>query len=267
MRTCRGCWWSLTAFMRRSPKSFGRRSTRSSVMPNAMDFTARPKPQRRGHRAPSTTPTGDCCCSPSPTRITSCKARPRRSIRSSTTGSGLVDSCRSRKAPHPKAACSSISRLTRRRAMPRPRSIYGRRLDISAVLGLLEQRIKEVMLSHRTESGQLSFMGRKLRNMYKRLAEAWGIRSERLAERKRRDAAVEIAVGSSACHYFSGNGAEFEPEASEIELRQGGNVSGGQGLSLMATNDSPWLSEDQTKRLTTGIIQPRASQFAAATPL
>jgi len=139
----------------------------------------------------------------------------------------------------------------------------GRLLDISAVLGLLEQRIKEVMLSHRTESGQLSFMGRKLRNMYKRLAEAWGIRSERLAERKRRDAAVEIAVGISACHYFSGNGAEFEPEASEIELRQGGNVSGGQGLSLMATNDSPWLSEDQTKRLTTGIIQPRTSQFAA----
>lgn len=139
----------------------------------------------------------------------------------------------------------------------------GRLLDISAVLVLLEQRTKEVMLSHRTENSQLSFLGRKLRNMYKRLAEAWGIRSERLAERKRRASPVEIAVGISACHHFSGNGADFQPEVSEIDLRQGGNVSGGRGLSLVGANDTPWVSEDQAKRLTAGIIQPRTSQFAA----
>lgn len=139
----------------------------------------------------------------------------------------------------------------------------GRLLDISTVLGLLEQRIKEMMLSHRTESGQLSFMGRKLRNMYKRLAEAWGIRSERLAERKRRDAAVEIGIGISACHYFSANRTDFEPEASEIKLSQGGNGGDERGLSLVAVNDTPWLGEDQAKRLATGIVQPRTSQFAA----
>lgn len=139
----------------------------------------------------------------------------------------------------------------------------GRLLDISAVLVLLEQRTKEVMLSHRTENGQLSFLGRKQRNMYKRLAEAWGIRSERLAERKRCASSVEIAVGISACHHFSGSGADFQPEVSEIELRQGGSVSGSRGLSLVGANDMPWASEDQTKRLTAGIIQPRTSQFAA----
>src|SRR3569623_1760335 len=137
-----------------------------------------------------------------------------------------------------------------------------RQLDISAVLGLLEQRIKEVMLSHRTESGQLSFMGRKLRNMYKRLAEAWGIRSERLAERKQRDARVDLAVGISACHHFTSTGSEFAPETSEINLLQAGHITGGHHLSLMATDDQPWLNEDHAKRIITSTMQPRTSYFA-----
>lgn len=139
----------------------------------------------------------------------------------------------------------------------------GRIVEISSVLNLVEQRIKEVMLSYRTEAGQLSFMGRKLRGMYKRLAEAWGVRSERLAERNRRNSAVDIAVGISACHHFTSVNVDFSPEISEIELRRGGNVSGSPGLSLMGPNDMPWLNEDQTQRLVTGIVQPRTSQFAS----
>src|SRR3569623_1794443 len=93
-----------------------------------------------------------------------------------------------------------------------PPPVDGRVIDISAVLGLVEQRIKEVLLAHKSEANQLTLMGRKLRNMYKRLAEAWGIRSERLAERRQRDARVDLAVGISACHHFTSTGSEFAPE-------------------------------------------------------
>lgn len=137
----------------------------------------------------------------------------------------------------------------------------GRIIEISPILGAVEQRIKEVMLSHKTEAGQLSLMGRKLRNMYKRLAEAWGIRSERLAERRPRNTPIEVAVGISACHYFASGGTEFTPEIGEIELRRGGNISSSPGLSLMGADEMPWLNEDQALRLVTGIVQPRTSQF------
>lgn len=147
-------------------------------------------------------------------------------------------------------------------AFDMPPPLDGRRLDISDILPLVERRAKEVTFSNKTESGQLTLMGRKLRNMYKRLAEAWGVRSERLSERKRRSLPVKITIGISACHYFSGAGAQFSPEADEIELRQGGAGSRGGGLSLTSAEEAPWLSEDKSKRLTTGIMQPRTSQFS-----
>ncbi len=147
-------------------------------------------------------------------------------------------------------------------AMPLP--LDGRILDISAILPLIERRIKEVTLAHKSESGQLTLMGRTQRNMYKRLAEAWGVRSERLSDRKRRDAPVTITIGISACHHFSSGGVEFAPEAREIDLRRGGAGAAGSGLSLISTDDSPWLSEDKTNRLATGIVQPRTSQFINA---
>lgn len=138
----------------------------------------------------------------------------------------------------------------------------GRSVELAGVLPLLEQRIKEVILAHRTEAGQLTLLGRKLRSRYKRLAEAWGIRSERLADRRRRSAPVAVAAGISACHHFTSGGAAFEPEAGEIELRRSGR-DGGSGLTLIAADETPWLSEDEAKRLATGIVQPRTSQFAA----
>jgi len=143
-----------------------------------------------------------------------------------------------------------------------PPPVDGRVIDISAVLGLVEQRIKEVLLAHKSEANQLTLMGRKLRNMYKRLAEAWGIRSERLAERRQRDARVDLAVGISACHYFTSNGSEFAPETSEVNLLQAGHVTGGHHLSLMATDDQPWLNEEHAKRIVTSTMQPRTSYFA-----
>ena len=139
----------------------------------------------------------------------------------------------------------------------------GRILDISGVLPILEQRTKELLVSSKTESGQLNLAGRKLRNMYKRLAEAWGVRTERLSERKQRSTPIEIVVGISACHNFASNGTEFNPEISEIELRKGAAGNKGQGLSLMAAGETPWINEDQVQRLSTGIVQPRTSQFDA----
>ena len=149
-------------------------------------------------------------------------------------------------------------------AFTMPLPLDGRILDISPILPLVEMRIKEVTLANKTEAGQLTLMGRKQRNMYKRLAEAWGVRSERLSERKRRDAPVTITIGISACHHHAAGGAEFAPEASEIELRRGGAGGAGDGLSLISADEAPWLSEDKSSRLTTGIVQPRTSQFINA---
>jgi hypothetical protein len=139
----------------------------------------------------------------------------------------------------------------------------GRILDIEAVLPVLEQRSKELLISSKTESGQLNMVGRKLRNMYKRLSEAWGIRTERLSERKQKATPVEIVVGISACHHFASNSAEFKPEVTEIDLRKSATDTLNQGLSLTAESDTPWIKEDQAQRLNAGIVQPRVSQFDA----
>ena len=139
----------------------------------------------------------------------------------------------------------------------------GRIIDISGILTVLEQRNKELMVSAKTASGHLTLAGRKQRNMYKRLAEAWGVRIERLSERKPRSAPIEIAIGISTAHYFASNCAEFKPESDEITLRNRKNIGKGQGLSLMEEGDTPWVNEDQAQRLTTGIVQPRTSQFDA----
>jgi len=143
-----------------------------------------------------------------------------------------------------------------------PSPVNGRILDISAIMPILEQRSRELLTSTKTESGQLNLAGRKLRNMYKRLNGAWGVRAERLSVRRQKATPVEIVVGVSACHHFASDGAEFNPEISEIELRRGKGTGRGEGLSLMAVGDTPWVHEDQVQRLTTGIVQPRTSQFA-----
>ena len=140
--------------------------------------------------------------------------------------------------------------------------IDGRILDISGILAALERRNKELLAAAKSESGQLTLAGRKQRNMYKRLADAWGIRVERLSERKPRSTPVEIAIGISAAHHFASHGAEFAPESNEIELRHGKGRGKGQELSLFSENDAPWVHEDQAQRLATGIVQPRTSQFA-----
>lgn len=137
----------------------------------------------------------------------------------------------------------------------------GRILDITGILPILEQCSKELLISSKTESGQLNLTGRKLRNMYKRLAEAWGVRAERLSERKQRSIPVDIVVGISACHHFASNGAEFAPEISEVELCKGPTGTHGQGMSLTAESNTPWVTEGQVQRLNAGIIQPRTSQF------
>lgn len=139
----------------------------------------------------------------------------------------------------------------------------GRILDITAVHPILEQRAKELLISSRTESGQLNLAGRKQRHMYKRLAEAWGVRAERLSNRKQRSISVDIAVGISACHHFASNGAEFNPELGEFELQKGNSGIRGHGLSLTSENNKPWINEDQLQRINTGIVQPRTSQFTA----
>lgn len=143
-----------------------------------------------------------------------------------------------------------------------PPPVDGRLVDISAVMPILEHRNRELLVSSKTNSGQLDLTGRKLRNMYKRLNEAWGVRAERLSERRQKAVPVEIVVGISACHHFASEGAEFNPEISEIELRRSKGGGTGEGLSLMAQGDTPWLHEDQVQRLSTGIVQPRRSQFA-----
>lgn len=141
----------------------------------------------------------------------------------------------------------------------------GRILDISGALPILEQRTKDLLVSSKTESGQLNLTGRKLRNMYKRLAETWGIRTERMSERRQRSTPVEVTVGISSCHHFASNGADFKPEISEIESRSKGLGGRRQGLSLTAESDAPWLKEDEAQRINAGIIQPRTSQFGTET--
>ena len=150
-------------------------------------------------------------------------------------------------------------------ALSRGKTLYpgdGRILDITGILTSLERRVKELLISSKSESGQLNLEGRKLRNMYKRLSEAWGVRVERLSERKPHSNPVEIAIGISAAHHFASHGARFTPESDEIVLHNRKTAGKGRELSLYAENDAPWIDDDQAKRLATGIVQPRTSHFS-----
>ncbi len=146
--------------------------------------------------------------------------------------------------------------------LPTPQE--GRIVDVSAVLKLLQARVKDVLSTGKTGMGQLSLVGRTARNMYRRLAEAWGVRTERLSNREQRATPLEIVAGISACHHYCSAGERFAPEEAELRLRShhsGGGLNA--NLTLVSEAEMPWLNEDQSQRLSTGIIQPRTSRFSS----
>ncbi|HHM06190.1 MAG TPA: hypothetical protein ENJ19_10680 [Gammaproteobacteria bacterium] len=145
-----------------------------------------------------------------------------------------------------------------------PPPLDGRVLDISAVMGVVNRRLKETLDLSKGSNGRLSLGARKQRNMYKRLGEAWALRPERLSERNPERGHLELAVGLSSCHHFIEDGAPFMPEESELRLRSQGRVGrAGPALSLLPDNDAPWVNEDQARRLNAGIVLPRTSRFGA----
>lgn len=98
--------------------------------------------------------------------------------------------------------------------------------------------------------------------MFRRVARAWGARSERLSPRKERDMTIEIVFGLRHCHQLMSNNAEFQPEETEAALLRGDTPEErSNNLVLLSTDTQRWQEERARERVVSGITQPRTSKF------
>lgn len=140
-----------------------------------------------------------------------------------------------------------------------------RMIDISAMRGIINKRIQEIVTAAKSNpKGQSTLAERTQIYMYRRLAEAWGVRSERLSTRHRREMPMEIIAGISASHHFLAGSKRFTPEDDEIRIRREQSGKSGPELSLLPAEHSPWVHENEAARLAKGVVKPRTSQFHSA---
>ncbi len=137
-----------------------------------------------------------------------------------------------------------------------------RLLDVTSAVALAEERLGEIQQAYRNEAGQLTLPGRRLRDMFQRVARAWALRPERLTVRCIHPGTVELVTGLRACHHFASGEARFAPEETEIQLRASAQAAAGE-LSLLPEDATPWLAEQERQRIRTGIVRPRTSRFAS----
>lgn len=138
----------------------------------------------------------------------------------------------------------------------------GRMIDISAMRGIVNRRIQEIVTAAKSSPrGQSTLAERKQVYMYRRLAEALGVRSERLSPRLPREMPIEIIAGISACHHFLMEGPRFTPEDDEIRMRREDLGESGPELSLLPHEHVPWVNDEEASRLAKGMVKPRTSHF------
>ncbi|KAF0192270.1 MAG: GTPase - translation elongation factor [Gammaproteobacteria bacterium] len=142
---------------------------------------------------------------------------------------------------------------------------HGRRLDVSKLVNIVNAHVQS-MAARSSKSGaqQNNLFERRQRGLYQRIAQAWAVRSERISRRVANPMQLAIIIGLTNCHYLMSGGAEFSPERDEIEQGKSNLESGNlDSLTLIDTDQTPWVQEEQATRLDTGINVPRTSKFGS----
>jgi hypothetical protein len=133
-----------------------------------------------------------------------------------------------------------------------------RLLDLKEVLGIIEGRMKVLALNSRR-----SLQLRTEWDLLHRLRRSWEKRYIRNESRQfEHGTTVKAVIGLTGCHCFFAGYAAFEPEQAEITLH-GENFQNTHTLSLVPTEETPWLDSDARAKLEAGIIKPRAYRFDA----
>ncbi|MDT8386013.1 MAG: hypothetical protein RQ736_00760 [Thiogranum sp.] len=129
-------------------------------------------------------------------------------------------------------------------------------LELDELIAIINKRMKVLALQH-----QQSLQLRSEWDLLLRLRTAWEKRRVRSEQRQpERGITVKAIVGLSSCHYFFSGYTPFEPEQSEIELHDG-DFRQEATLSLLPSDETPWLDADVQNKLKSGVIKPRAYGF------
>ncbi len=138
----------------------------------------------------------------------------------------------------------------------------GRLLEIKEMLLAIEKETRRLTISSQRDSRNQNLARRMERDMYFRWVEAWGIRRERLSNRKSVKAPAHIICGLTATHHFMNHQQPFRPEEDELDIRGRHATSNPESsLTLIPEEQAPWTFEDQKKHIVSNVHQPRKSQF------
>lgn len=144
------------------------------------------------------------------------------------------------------------------------RPVEGRQLEIKELLSLVSQATRRLTLAKQKDSLSHNLARRMERDMYFRWAEAWGLRRERLSNRKPIETSARMVCGLTATHHFVSGEKPFKPEEDELQIRGRSTHAGrGSSLTLVEEEQTPWAFEDTQKHVLTSLHQPRKSQFNA----
>ncbi|MFC1748322.1 hypothetical protein ACFL2V_05895 [Pseudomonadota bacterium] len=138
----------------------------------------------------------------------------------------------------------------------------GRLLEIKDMLAIIEKETRHLTIAKQRDQLNHSLTKRMERDMYFRWAEAWGIRRERLSNRKPISAPAHIICGLTATHHFMNDQLPFHPEEEELDIRgRDASLDPENSLRLIPEEQAPWAFEDQKKHIVSHVHQPRKSQF------
>ena len=142
------------------------------------------------------------------------------------------------------------------------RPVEGRVLEIKDLIALIGQETRRLTLAKQKDSLSHNLARRMERDMYFRWAEAWGLRRERLSNRKPLMAPAKMICGLTASHHFISGEKPFRPEEEELRIRgQRAHEEGHNAYSLIAEEQTPWAFEDPKKHALADLHKPRRSQF------
>ncbi len=142
------------------------------------------------------------------------------------------------------------------------RPVEGRLLEIKELITLLGQESHHLTRAKQKDSLSHNLARRMERDMYFRWADAWGLRRERISNRKPLEAPAKMICGLTAAHHFISGEKPFKPEELELQIRgRDANAKTGNSFTLIAEELTPWAFEDQDKHVLSNLHQPRLSQF------
>lgn len=136
-----------------------------------------------------------------------------------------------------------------------PLSASARVVQLQEMVKIVAESVKKLMLNK-----HLDMAARMRRDLFRRLRNAWGCRSQRQAPRIPQQCTAVVAAGMSACHHFLSGEREFVPEQGEVELH-GDHFQKKEALSLVPLGDEQWKEDETLEKLERGVLKPRAYGF------